>query len=51
MMAVVWIVAPFSLVKFADVSEMLVASIIALMKEEANTSETSIKQPRRESFS
>jgi hypothetical protein len=38
-MAVFWAVAPCSLV---EVSEVLAASIIALMMEEASTSETSV---------
>jgi hypothetical protein len=39
-MIVLWVVAPFNLVKFTDVSEVIAASIIALM-ETASASETS----------
>jgi hypothetical protein len=39
-MAVFWVVAPCSLV--IDVSEVLAASLIALMMEAASTSETSV---------
>jgi hypothetical protein len=41
-MAVLWFVAPCSLVKFTDVSEVLAASIITLLTEAAGTSETSV---------
>jgi hypothetical protein len=40
--AVFWVVAQYSLEKFTDVSEVLVASIIRAMMEAASTSETSV---------
>jgi hypothetical protein len=40
-MTVFWVAAPCSLVKFTDVSDVLAASIIALMMEATSTSETS----------
>jgi hypothetical protein len=42
MMTVFWDVAPCSLVETDDVSEVITASIIALMMEAVNTSETSV---------
>jgi hypothetical protein len=39
-MAVFWVVAPCSLVEVTNVSEVLAASITALMMEAARTSET-----------
>jgi hypothetical protein len=48
-MAVFWAVAPCSLVESTNVSEVLAASIFALMMEAARTSETLVNfyQPAR----
>jgi hypothetical protein len=47
-MGVFWVVAPCSLVEVYRVSEMLAASIMALMMEATSTTDYTVQQLRRQ---